>query len=291
MQIDNHLKTTKTGNAAQLLSKSFSPVVNRKLCYCFPMDLTWLGTAGFIIKGQQGIIAFDPFISRGTGAKSPFTAKSFADVEAMFIGHGHFDHTYDVPEIALNTEAKVFAPGLTGLMLKLRGLPSDRLVHASNEEMLLKKFNLRAYKSSHAKFDLPLVYSTLKRCKLGDCAKLCGLGFGYPKGMVQTYSFEIKNKKILFISSAGCTEKELLMYRNLEIDYLLAPLQGHTHIQEIVAKQTMIINPKVVIPHHHDDFYPPISQSISVEVFKDKLKHLGFKGNVLEIPLFHSCDI
>lgn len=255
------------------------------------MDLTWLGTAGFIIKGQQGVIAFDPFISRGQGAKSPFTVQSFANVEGVFIGHGHFDHTYDVPEIALNTEAKVYAPGLTGLMLKLRGLPASQLMHASNQEILFKKFNMRAHKSSHAKFDLPLVISTLKRCKLGDCSKLCWLGAGYPKGLVQTYSFEVKNKKILFISSAGCTEKELLHYRDLQIDYLLAPLQGHTHIQEIVAKQTMIINPKVVIPHHHDDFYPPLSQAIAVEVFAEKLKAAGFKGKVLEIPLFESCDI
>lgn len=255
------------------------------------MDLTWLGTAGFIVKGQHGTIAFDPFLSRGEGEKSPFTVNSFANVEGVFIGHGHFDHTYDVPQIALHSDTKIFAPGLTGLMLKLRGLPAEKMIHASHNEMLFKKFNLRAHRSSHVKFDLPLVYSTLKRCKLGDCSKLCGLGIGYPKGLVQTYSFEIKNKKILFISSAGCTEKELLQYRDLEVDYLLAPLQGHTNIQEIVARQTKIINPKVVIPHHHDDFYPPLSQAISVEIFREKLKRLEYKGEVLEIPLFQSCDI
>lgn len=255
------------------------------------MDLTWLGTAGFIIRGEQGTIAFDPFLSRGKGEKSPFTVNSFANVEGVFIGHGHFDHTYDVPEIARHSETKIFAPGLTGLMLKLRGVPSQKLIHATHSEMLFKKFNMRAHRSSHVKFDLPLVVSTLKRCKIGDCGQLCGLGFGYPQGLVQTYSFAIKNKKILFISSAGCTEKELLQYRDMQVDYLLAPLQGHSNIQEIVAKQTKIINPKVVIPHHHDDFYPPLSQTISVEIFKEKLKRLDFKGQVLEIPLFQSSII
>lgn len=65
----------------------------------------------------------------------------------------------------------------------------------------------------------------------------------------------LKLLAFLKMSSAGATEKELLEYRKLEIDYFLAPLQGHSSIQEIAAKQTAIIQPKVVIPHHHDDFF------------------------------------
>ena len=255
------------------------------------MDLTWLGTAGFIVKSSSGDIAFDPFISRGQGQPSPFTAESFANTEALFIGHGHFDHTFDVPQILNSNKAQVFAPGLTGYMLRLRGVASSRIVHAANNEILFKKYKMRAFKSSHVKFDWPLILSTLKRCQVSDCLNICKVGLGYPKGLVQTYLFEIKNKKVLFISSAGCTHQELTTYKDLQIDYLLAPLQGHSQIQELVAKQVTIINPKVVIPHHHDDFYSPLSQNISIEIFKDKLKHHGFKGQLLEIPLFQSCDI
>ncbi len=255
------------------------------------MDLTWLGTAGFIVKSSSGDIAFDPFISRGKGQPSPFTAQSFANTEALFIGHGHFDHTYDVPQILNSSDAQVYAPGLTSYMLRLRGVQASKIIHTSNTEFIFKKYKMRAFKSSHVTFDWPLVYSTLKRCQVSDCLNLCHVGFGYPKGLVQTYMFEIKNKKVLFISSAGCTHKELLTYKDLQIDFLLAPLQGHTQIQDLVAKQVTFINPKVVIPHHHDDFYPPLSQDISVDIFKEKLKLHGFKGRFLEIPLFQSCDV
>jgi L-ascorbate metabolism protein UlaG (beta-lactamase superfamily) len=119
----------------------------------------------------------------------------------------------------------------------------------------------------------------------------CGLGLAYPKGLVQTYLFEAEGKKILYMSSAGATEEELLVYRQLEVDYFLAPLQGHSSIQEIVAKQTAIIQPKVVIPHHHDDFFPPLSQNVSVDVFREKLKQMKYQGDVLEIPLFKSSLI
>ncbi len=255
------------------------------------MDLTWLGTAGFIVKSKEGEITFDPFLSRGPGEPSPFNVKTFENTQALFVGHGHFDHTYDIPQIAKGTDLKIFAPGLTGQILKLRGVPQSRLVEAQNKDVLFKPFKMRAFHSSHAKFDIPLIFSTLKRCHLKDCLHIGYLGLAYPKGLVQTYLFEVSGKKVLFISSGGCTESELQEYRKLEIDYLLAPLQGHTSIQEIIAEQTLIIQPKVVIPHHHDDFYAPLSQSISVEVFKDKLKYLGFKGLVLEIPLFKSSQI
>src|SRR5688572_11597450 len=113
------------------------------------MDLTWLGTAGFIVKSNEGEIVFDPFLSRGEGAKSPFTVKSFENAKALFVGHGHFDHTYDIPEIVASTDLKVFAPGLTGKLLKLRGVPSSRLIDATNKETLFKPLKVRAFHSSH----------------------------------------------------------------------------------------------------------------------------------------------
>ena len=255
------------------------------------MDLTWLGTAGFIVKGDGSEIVFDPFLSRGKGEPSPFNVKSFQNSQAIFVGHGHFDHTFDIPEIAANTDLKIFAPGLTGQILKMRGVSSSRLIHTQNKEVLFKSLKMRAFHSSHVRFDLPLVLSTGKRCGVKGCLHACHLGLAYPKGLVQTYLFEIQGKKILFMSSAGASDKELLIYKKLEVDYFLAPLQGHSSIQDIAAKQTAIIQPKVVIPHHHDDFYPPLSQNISVSVFREKLKERNFRGDVLEIPLFKSSLI
>lgn len=255
------------------------------------MDLTWLGTAGFIVRGKEGEIAFDPFLSRGEGKPSPFTTKSFENTQALFVGHGHFDHTYDIPQIVTGSEVKVFAPGVTGQILKWRGVDSSRLVTASNKEKLFSPFRVRAFHSAHVHFDMPLMLSTAKRCIAHRCFHMLGLGLGYPKGLVQTYYFEVGGKKVLFVSSAGCTDNELAQYRELELDFLLAPLQGHSLIQEIMARQVAIIQPKIVIPHHHDDFYPPLSQEISVEVFREELKKAGYQGELFEIPLFESSQV
>ncbi len=256
------------------------------------MDLTWLGTAGFIARSSGVEIAFDPFLSRGEAGPSPFSPKSFENVECIFVGHGHFDHTFDIPEICSHChEIKVYAPGLTGQVLGLRGVSKSQLGLASNRETLLKSLKVQAFKSAHVSFDFRLVVETAKRCGIAGCLHVAKLGIGYPKGLVQSYLFEDQGRKILFLSSAGCSKKELQMYRNLEIDILLAPLQGHSYIQDIAAEQTLMINPKAVIPHHHDDFYPPLSQHISVEVFKDLLSMKGYKGEVIELNLFESAHL
>jgi L-ascorbate metabolism protein UlaG (beta-lactamase superfamily) len=120
---------------------------------------------------------------------------------------------------------------------------------------------------------------------------LCSRILFYPSGLVQTYIFEAEGKKVLFASSAGLSESEIATYRNENVDYFLVPLQGNTHIQRLAAEQVMKVQPRFAIPHHHDDFFPPLSQEISVDGFRYELKQLGYHGQVVEIPLFGSIQI
>ena len=255
------------------------------------MEITWLGTAGFLIRAHQTEFAFDPFLSRGKGLPSPFTFNDFKNTEMILLGHGHFDHAFDVPEILKHNEAKVYAPGLTGLLLNLRGVSKNQLNITDNKDFIKKEIKLRAFKSKHINFDRKLVLDTLHRCGIKGCLGMCSRGLLYPKGLVQTYYFEINNKKFLFMSSAGASAQELIEYQKLEIDYFMVPLQGHSEIQKIAAEITNIITPKAVIPHHHDDFYPPLSQNISLELFQEELKKLNCSAKVIEIPIFKKISL
>ncbi len=255
------------------------------------MEITWLGTAGFLIRTKNLEFAFDPFLSRGKGEKTPFKIDHFQNTNLILLGHGHFDHAYDVPQIIKYNHASVYAPGLTGLLLKIRGVDPNRINITDNKEYINRDVKLRAFKSKHINFDLPLVLETIHRCGIRGCLGLCSRGLFYPKGLVQTYLFEVDQKKFLFMSSAGATKEELQEYRKLEIDYFMAPLQGHSEIQKIAAQMVFAINPKAVIPHHHDDFYPPLSQNVSLELFKDELQKLKLDVKVINIPLFKQVII
>ncbi len=238
---------------------------------------------------------FDPFYSRGTSpSPSPLNKFSFGNVNEIFLGHGHFDHAYDVPEILNHSDARVYSGGLTSMLLRLRGVPLNKFMTGANESSassLSQHIKIYSHKGRHVQFDMPLVLSTLKRCGVRGCLGLCSRGVLYPKGLVQTYYFVIDEKKFLFMSSAGASEEEIMQYKNLEVDYLLAPLQGHSQIQKVVANLVMAIKPKVVIPHHHDDFYPPLSQDISIQLFREELIAQGFRGEVLELPIYQSCHL
>lgn len=139
------------------------------------MELTWLGTAGFIARTKDAEIAFDPFLSRGAGKSSPFTPNSFQNTRAIFVGHGHFDHTFDIPRISTKSDARVFAPGLTGQVLKLRGVSGSRLGIASNDQFLFPEMRVRAFKSAHVQFDLSSEAKELQRKNARGSSRPCSL--------------------------------------------------------------------------------------------------------------------
>ncbi len=253
-------------------------------------ELTWLGTAGFTVRSKLGRIAFDPFLSRSGGAApSPFKPSDFSDIESIFVGHGHFDHTYDVPEICNHSGCRVHALGSTAALLEKKGVAAPKIFGRS--EYLHSSLKVRAHPSRHTVFDCALVWNTLKRFTIPELVKTAKLGLTYPKGETQGYTFESSGKKFLFLSTAGCLDDELEGYRRENIDVILLPLQGHTHISKIAARIAIATGAKTVIPHHHDDFFPPLSQEIRTDQLKFELKEGGFKGEVLEIPLFGTVSL
>jgi L-ascorbate metabolism protein UlaG (beta-lactamase superfamily) len=71
-------------------------------------------------------------------------------------------------------------------------------------------------------------------------------------------------------------------------DVLMFPLQGHTRICEIAARVVERLRPRVVIPHHHDDFYPPISQAVDIAPFVQAVGELSPPVEVVELPV---CEV
>src|SRR5690349_10545652 len=65
------------------------------------LTATWTGTAGFVLERGGTRIAFDPFASRpgllATLFRAPrvdtaAVAARFSDLDAVFVGHAHYDH-------------------------------------------------------------------------------------------------------------------------------------------------------------------------------------------------------
>ena len=225
----------------------------------------WLGTAGFELRLGLISVLLDPFLSRGKGAR-PVLPLAAADLhaDAILITHGHYDHAYDVPNLARQTGAPVYASASVCDVLHDLGIPARQLRSmAAGRMWRIGQVSVLAVASRHARFDLPLVWRGLRR--LGwQAFRLLRAMAAYPCGDVLGYQFTTVQGSVLHFGSAGWYREELA---RLHPDVVLLPLQGHSRIYDIAGQATGLLRPRRVVPHHFDDFYPPVSELIDVQAF------------------------
>ncbi len=239
------------------------------------MKLQWLGTAGFRFEAEGNAILIDPYLSRNPSARpvQDLSPEGLGPVSHIFVSHGHFDHLMDIPAVARATGARVVCSSQAAQMLLKNGMEQDRIqvVEENGQGFEAGPFRVRAFYSVHVRFDLKLVAKTLIRVgrRLLDIVPLFT---NYPCGQVLSFRIEAEEKTVHFFGSAGATDPELSQLRELgPLDLLLVPLQGHSRICQIGLSMVARLSPAMVIPHHHDDFYPPISQTVDIAPFLEGL--------------------
>lgn len=239
------------------------------------MELTWFGTAGFRIATGKHTILIDPYLSRNEKAlpKQSLKPSDIQDGDLIFISHGHFDHIYDVPLIASKTGAKVYCGKGIDDTLTQKGVKREQ-IHSVNSDGETFDFNglqAQAFFSKHVQFDLWLFIKTFARVNF-RLLRYLPLIRDYPVGKVLSWRFIIEGKVIHHFGSAGSTMDELERLGKQPTDILLVPLQGHTRIAQIAHKYVKALQPKVVIPNHQDNFFPPISTMIDIQPFVERVK-------------------
>jgi len=254
--------------------------------------LTWLGTAGFRIEVAGCVLLIDPYLSRPAYARPrlPLTLSDMGPIDAIFLSHGHFDHALDAPRVAARSGAWVYASTDIVETLIRRGVPLDQAVAIDGEgEGSVGPIAFQAFPAGHVTFDLPLIVRTFLRCVRDrvDWSSLFSLWRRWPSGRPLAWRLSWPNGKrsslsILHIGSAGATEAQLSRLAAVgRPDWLLFPLQGHSQIHQIGLRALKRLKPRVVIPHHHDDFYPPLSQCIDISPFEKSVRGLSFPVHVI----------
>ncbi|MHB8780725.1 MAG: MBL fold metallo-hydrolase [Candidatus Geothermincolia bacterium] len=231
------------------------------------MRLRWLGTAGFQFHAGGKVLLADPYLTRNERARphQPLHAEDMDEADVIFLTHGHFDHSYDVPAIAAKTGAMVYCSAGVAANLRLRGMPW-RQVEAlgAGQKFQVGDVILTPLASRHVVFDMPLMARTLRRSLTHLPSLFQVNGVRFPEGGVFNYLLEVDGKRLLHMGSAHMNEDSQPLG---DIDVFFVPVQGRSDIQDLAVRLTERVAPRIVIPHHHDDFYPPLSQMIDLRPF------------------------
>jgi L-ascorbate metabolism protein UlaG (beta-lactamase superfamily) len=107
------------------------------------VELGYLGTAGFVLRGHGHTLLLDPYVSR-LGLRQLFRRRLVPDVAAIagmfreaddvLVGHAHFDHVLDAPLICQRTGARLIGSRAVCHVGSAAGLPARQLVQTSGRE-------------------------------------------------------------------------------------------------------------------------------------------------------------
>jgi L-ascorbate metabolism protein UlaG (beta-lactamase superfamily) len=235
----------------------------------------WLGTAGFKVTHGDAVFLIDPYLTRNERARpvQELAVQDMSDAGAIFLSHGHFDHAFDVPAIAAASGADVYASERTCRALERRGVPAGSLHPLRGGESLdLDSFRVRINPGRHTRFDLKLIMGTapgvLRELKVFREFR------GMSAGKVLIHTFDFGGPTFTHLGSMGIKPSEVSALGLVGADVLALPLQGHTEICERAAMVTAAVRPRVVIPEHHDDFFPPLSRSVDIRPFERRVAEL-----------------
>ncbi len=224
----------------------------------------WLGTAGHVIETPTTTLLLDPFLTRPSLVDTVFRPVAPiperwgdwlpARIDAVLLGHSHYDHVLDAPEIARRTESRVVGSRTTASWAMAAGVPESGIdvVPASGRTLRIGDCTVRFVPSLHGRFAagrVPFDGEVL------TIPRLPARSFDYKMGGAFGIHVTTPAGAIYHNGSADLVDAQL---DGLHADVLLLGLAGRHATPRYVERMTGLLRPAVLIPTHHDYFFGPM---------------------------------
>ncbi|MEZ4266692.1 MAG: MBL fold metallo-hydrolase [Myxococcota bacterium] len=224
------------------------------------LSVRWLGTAGFELKAQGTTLLIDPYLTRvGLGAylRGPIRpdveriAREVPEADAIVVGHSHFDHVMDVPDIARRTGARVIGSRSTANLMQASGIPASQVTLCEGGEVIeVGPFKITMIPSEHSRFALggKVPYA-------GDIPCSCELpvrGSGYKCGQVFGIAVELGGFCAYHMGSANLIDDAII---HKDIDLFLMGISGRHATDNYIPRVLRRLAPRAVLPMHYDNFF------------------------------------
>ena len=225
------------------------------------VEITYLGTAGFILQSPARTLVLDPYVSRPniretlTKALIPDAAlirRLIPHADDVLVGHAHYDHVLDSPTLCQQTGARLIGSRAVAMVGRAAGLPEAQIVETSgNEDIASGTWTIRGLPSRHGKVfgRIPIP---------GDITepppwppRMVNL----KHGLVLNWVVNTGSLRIMHIDSADFIPAEL---KDIQVDVLCLCAIGRQYRPNYVREVVALVKPRWIIPCHWDTMFTPI---------------------------------
>lgn len=231
------------------------------------LRIAWLGTAGFIVETRTVTLLVDPFVTRPGLVR--LARRIVPDdlaiarhvprkVDAVLCGHSHYDHVADAPRIARITRAKLVGSASTCAWGLAEGIAEDRLVRIPSRGAVVRfdDVEVRFVPSRHGKI---LFGRVPMQGEVHGVPNLPARAWHYRMGGAFGVLIKTPEGTVYHNGSADLVDAEL---EGESADVLLIGLAGRKGTENYVARLVNALDPKLVVPTHHDAFFAPLERGL-----------------------------
>lgn len=225
------------------------------------LQLHYLGTAGFVLKGAQRHIVIDPFVSRpgllATGLRRLRSDASqlqavIPEADDVLVGHAHHDHVLDAPLLCQQTGARLIGSRDVAQVGRAAGLSESQIIETSgHDDIACGSGFVRGIPSRHGRVYFNRV--TLPGY-LESPPPWPPRVWDLRHGLVLNWLVELAGVRIMHIDSADFIPSECT---GIHVDVLCLCAIGRRYRPNYVKEAIDIFKPKWVIPCHWDWFFSP----------------------------------
>jgi L-ascorbate metabolism protein UlaG (beta-lactamase superfamily) len=186
--------------------------------------VTWLGQAGFRLRGGGATVLVDAFLS-DVGDRlipPPLAPADLSDVDIVLCTHEHWDH-FDAPTVAAvaraSPAARVVVPAPITDQVVAAGVPADRVVGALAHELVP---------------DLEIRVTPVPACHGVDVADAYNFGQDLSGGQVRYlgYVMEFPGARVYHAGDTLWWPGQERVLRDLGVNVALLPINGRDPVRE-----------------------------------------------------------
>jgi len=262
------------------------------------LKLEWLGVSGYRMSFEGATIFIDPYVSRvplrslllrRPAGPDPQMIDRYisadGEVAGVLIGHTHFDHAIDGPEIARRFGCPAYGSASLAHLMGLHGLHDQVVEVTPFEPYELGPFVVRFIPSVHSKlilgrkipFDGELTCDHVHELTPG----------AYRCGQVWGIRIDVAGASFYHQGSADLIDDAI---PEGSIDYFLAGVAGRSVTPGYWDRILPKLDPRIVIPTHYDNFFKPLGQRaafslrVKLESVPDEVNAVSRDATVAALP-------